>query len=167
MAVDASLLTKRGFILLRRLASALLLLALFAAGFWILNQTLDAVLSLHRSFVDLPFYPVPIDVWTYHDYGFALLWFSFVGFVFWETTPWKSGHLTGGRALISLVGFAVLTGGLWLSQDLMNAVLVLGRGYVDFPFFVERLDVWATRDVVNLLTSGGFVVFFTLIRVAG
>ncbi len=145
---------------------ALLLLLLFVAGFWMLNQTLDTVVILGRNFVNLPSYPLPIDVWTYHDGSYTLLWTAYLGLVIWEITPWKPGHLTSGRIIIALLGFATLTAGLWLAQDTMNAVLVLNRKYVDFPFFLASGDIYVSRDISILLVALGFVGFHTLVRVS-
>jgi hypothetical protein len=166
MAGDSSLLTEGGLIILRRFLIAVVLLGLFAAGFWVLNQTMDAVVLLHRAYVEVPFYPAPIDVWTYHDYGFALLWVAYVGLILWEITPWKPGRLTSGRVLIGLFGFALLTAGLWLSQDAMNAELVLHRSFVDLPFFLTSVDLYVTRDLAVLLVGAAFVGFYALIRVS-
>ncbi|QQG48183.1 MAG: hypothetical protein HY247_05350 [archaeon] len=146
---------------------AAVLLGLFSAGYWALNQTLDSVTILHRAFVDLPFSPWRLDVWTYHDVAFTLLWVSYVGFALWEALPWRFAQHHVARAAIALFGFSVLTAGLWLAQDLMNAVLVLRRGYVDFPFFLSRPDLLATRDIVELLVPAGFLSLFALNRVAG
>lgn len=60
----------------------------------------------------------------------------------------------------------MLTAGLWLAQDTMNAVLVLNRKYVDFPFFLASGDVYMSRDISVLLVALGFVGFQTLVRVS-
>ncbi len=166
MAERASLLTSRGFVVFRRLVVAFILLLMLSLGLWMLNQVLDSVVILGRNYVDVPGYPAQVGVWAYHDAAYALLWISYVGLVLWEITPWKPGQLTPGRVMVALFGFALLTAGLWISQDLMNAVLVLHRPLVDLPFFVTNLDLYATRDAVMLLTSLAYVIFYGLIRVS-
>ena len=166
MEEDASLLTKRGIVLLRRSVGAAFLLGLFSVGFWTLNQTLDAVVSLDRAYVNVPFYPVPVDVWTYHDLSFTCLWLAYAGLAAWEIAPWRHGQMKLAGVVAALLGFLLLTAGLWLAQDIMNASLLSQRSFVDFPFFVERLDLLATRDVVLLLVSGGFVLFYVLTRIS-
>ncbi|MDG6956807.1 MAG: hypothetical protein JRN11_08300 [Nitrososphaerota archaeon] len=163
---DSSLLTKHGFVVFRRLLLALFLLAMVAIGFWMLNQVLDSVVIFGRSFVNVPGYPAPVSVWTYHDAAFSLLWVAYAGLVAWEMTPWAPGQLTSGRVLIAIFGFALLTAGLWISQDLMNAILILNRTYVDLPFFLGRLDQYQTRDAVSTLVILSYVSFYVLIRIA-
>ena len=166
MTEAPTLLTKRGFVVLRRVLLSLVLLLMLSLGLWGLNQALDSIIILGRNFVDVPGYPVQVSVWTYHDAAFALLWASYVGFVLWEVVPWRPRELTSGKIIIALLGFALLTAGLWLSQDLMNAVLVLNRTSVDLPFFIARLDLYQTRDLVIVLVSLSYITFFTLARVA-
>ena len=134
-------------------------------GLWMLNQVLDSVGFLGRSYVQLPGIPGEYDVWTYHDVAYALLWVSYIGLVLWEN-HWKSVRKTVGRVEIAILGFAFLTAGLWISQDFMNAVLVLHRSFVDMPFFVDKLDLYQTRDLVILLTTLAFVSYYALSRVA-
>lgn len=150
---------------MRRFLVAVFLLGLFAAGFWTLNQTLDAVVVLNRAFVDVPLYPAQVDVWSYHDVSFSFLWVSYVGLVLWELTPWRPGNLKLAGVAAALLGFTILTAGLWLAQDIMNAAILSHRAYVDLPFFVERLDLLAIRDFVLLLTTGGFLLFYVMTRV--
>ncbi len=166
MSEDSPLLTGRGLVILRRLVLAVILLSMVSAGLWMLNQVLDSVAIFGRAYVDVPGYPAQVDVWTYHDTAYTLLWVSYIGLVLWEITPWKPGHLRVGRVVIALLGFAILTAGLWISQDLMNAVLTLHRSTVDLPFFVVTLDLFQTRDLVILLTSLAYFVFYILSRVA-
>ena len=161
----APMLTKRGFAVLVRFMLALLILAMVALGLWMLNQVIDSVSILGRSFVDVPGYPAQVDVWTYHDAAYALLWTSYAILVLWEITPWKPGRLTSGRVAIALFGFALLTAGLWLSQDLMNAVLILHRQSVDLPFFVASLDLYQARDLAVLLSTLSFIGFYVLTRI--
>ncbi|MDE1852918.1 MAG: hypothetical protein KGI38_04115 [Thaumarchaeota archaeon] len=166
MTESTSMLTRRGFVIIGRLFVAFILLLMLSVGFWMLNQVLDAVVILGRSYVDVPGYPAQVSVWVYHDAAYTLLWVSYVGLVLWEITPWKPNQRTVGRVLIALFGFALLTAGLWLSQDLMNAVLVLHRPLVDFPFFITSVDWYATRDVIMLLTVLAYIMFYALIRVS-
>ncbi|MBI4257515.1 MAG: hypothetical protein HY619_01040 [Thaumarchaeota archaeon] len=128
---------------------------------------MNSVVLLGRDYVDLPFYSLRVDVWFYHDVSYILLWLSYAGFVIWEITPWRKGRLTSGRVVIALSGFALLTAGLWLTQDVMNAVLILNRAYVDFPFFAWKPDLYNARDAARLLIILGFVGFYSLIRVSG
>jgi hypothetical protein len=130
-----------------------------------LNQTLDSVVILGRDYVNIPSYPLPISVWPYHDAAYALLWLSYFGFVLWDVTSWKHGHLIGG-VVVALFGFSLLTAGLWLAQDTMNAVLILGRTFVDYPFLLARLDTFGSRDASVLLVVLGFIAYFALRRVA-
>ena len=161
-----ALLTRRGLRVFLGLVVSVLLLATFVVGFWMLEQTMNSVVIFGRDYVDLPFYGLRIDVWFYHDISYALLWISYVGFVFREITPWRKGEMTSGRVLIALLGFASLTAGLWLTQDTMNAVLTLGRSYVDFPFFAWKPDLHNARDAARMLVILGYVGFHVLVRVA-
>jgi len=163
-AAEQGILTGRGMAIIKNLFAAGLIFLLFALGFWALQQTLDSVVSLGRNFVDLPFGGMRTDVWTYHDLAYTLLWFSYVGLVVFEAAHWKPFRLTVSRVLASVFGFALLTSGLWLAQDVMDAVLVLNRDYVDMPFFVARLDLLNVRDLVSLLVTLGFLSFLCLIR---
>ena len=167
MAEDASLLTKRGVLTLQRLALAIILSSLFIAGYWMLSQTLNAVVIFGRDYVDIPSFPLPVSVWPYHDMAYALLWISYVGFVLWDILPWRRGHLTAARTVVALIGFSILTAGLWLAQDTMNAVLVLGRAFVDYPFLLVRFDVYESMNVASLLVALGFIGYFGLRMVAG
>jgi hypothetical protein len=166
MAEGTSLLTRRGLVVFRRLIVAFIILLMLSVGFWMLNQVLDSVVILGRNYVDVPGYPAQVNVWTYHDAAYTLLWVSYVGLVLWEITPWKPGQRSVGRVVIALLGFALLTAGLWISQDLMNAVLSLHRSFVDLPFFVTTLDLYETRDAVMLLTVLAYMSFYALIRVS-
>ncbi|HKT22331.1 MAG TPA: hypothetical protein VJR06_06980 [Nitrososphaerales archaeon] len=166
MAEDASFLTRKGAAMIRRLLYALVLSTLFIAGFWMLSQTLDAVVVLGRGYVNIPSYPLPVSVWPYHDAAYLLLWISYVGFVLWDIAPWMGGRFTASRTVIALFGFSLLTSGLWLAQDTMNAVLVLGRDFVDYPFLLASPDVHITRDASTLLVVIGFLAYFALDRVA-
>ena len=166
MGEDTGLLTGRGYIVFRRVLYASILMAMFSLGFWMLNQVLDSVAILDRSSVDVPGFVVQIDVWTYHDAAYALLWSTFVLMVLWEIAPWKPGQLTTGRVLIALIGFAFLTAGLWVSQDIMNATLILHKSSVDLPFFLAKLDLYQSRDLVMLLTVDAFAGFYAFTRVA-
>jgi hypothetical protein len=159
-------LTGRGFAILKDLVASAVLFVLFVLGFWALEQTLDSVVSLKRGYVDLPISGVRMDVWSYHDFAYVLLWVAFVGVVLFEAAHWKPFRLTVGRVVIPLLGFVFLTAGLWLSQDIMNAVLVLGRDYVDLPFFMAKPDLLVTRDLVTLLVVLGFLSFHSLSRLA-
>lgn len=166
MSEEGSILTRKGLRLLSGLSLLVLLLCVFVVGYWMLEQTMNSVVLLRRGFVDLPFQALRLDVWFYHDVAYALLWLSYVGFVVWEVVPWRKGRLTSGRVFISVLGFAVLTAGLWLIQDVMNAVLILNKNYVDMPFFVSSLDIYNTRDLATLLVFLGFIGFFVLIRLS-
>jgi len=149
---------------LKDLVIVLPLLVMFFIGFWMLEQTMNSVVILKRDFVDLPF-NLRMDVWRYHDIAYGLLWLSYVGFVLREVTPWRKGELTSSGVIISLLGFASLTAGLFLSQDVMNAVLILDRAYIDFPFFVWKPDLFNARDSARMLIIFGYVGFFALIRI--
>ncbi len=138
-----------------------MLLATLALGVWTLYQTMNSVVSLDRGYVNVPFYPLPVDVWSYHDISYTLIWLAYIGFVIWKTTPWKSGSLTTGRVLVALIGFALVTAGLWLTQDVMNAVLMLGRQFIDLPFFAARLDLLNAADAGQVLVLLGFVWFLS------
>lgn len=166
MGEVAPILTGRGFTILVRFILAFLILTMVSVGLWMLNQVIDSVSILGRSFVDVPGYPAQVSVWTYHDAAYGLLWISYVILVLWEITPWKPGRITSGRVVIALFGFALLTAGLWISQDLMNAVLALHRTSVDLPFFVTSLDLYQTRDLVVLLSALSYISFFVLTRIA-
>lgn len=158
-------LTRKESRYLKDLLVVLPLLFIFFIGFWMLEQTMNSVVILKRDFVDLPF-NLRMDVWRYHDISYGLLWISYVGFVLREITPWRKGELTSSGVVISLLGFASLTAGLFLSQDVMNAVLILDRAYIDFPFFVWKPDLFNARDSARMLIIFGYVGFFALIRVA-
>jgi len=150
---------------MRELLITLSLLLMFIIGFWMLEQTMNSVVILKRDFVDLAF-DRRMDVWRYHDISYGLLWVSYVGFVLREITPWRKGELTSSGVIISLLGFASLTAGLFLSQDTMNAVLILNRSFVDYPFFVWKPDLFNARDSARMLVIFGYVGFFALIRIA-
>ncbi len=81
-------------------------------------------------------------------------------------TTWRLGHLTNARVLAMLFGFVLLTAGLWLAQDAMNASLILGRDYVDLPFFSGRMNLYQTKDCVDLLICLGYLSCFSLTRIA-
>jgi len=146
MSEEGAILTHKGLKLLRDLLLSLFLFGILAMGYWMIVQTMNAVVLLKRDYVDLPIHGLQLDVWLYHDAAYAPLWLSYVGIVVWEVVPWKKGRLTSGRVIISLLGFAVLTAGLWLIQDIMNAVLILKRNYVDMPFFAMSPDLYNTRS---------------------
>ena len=165
MADDSEGLTRKERKYLKDLLIVLPLLFIFIIGFWMLEQTMNSVVILKRDFVDLPF-NLRMDVWRYHDISYGLLWISYVGFVMREITPWRKGELTSSGVIISLLGFASLTAGLFLSQDTMNAVLILDRAYVDYPFFVWKPDLFNARDSARMLVIFGYVGFFALIRIA-
>lgn len=165
MAEDSEGLTRKERKYLKDLLIVLPLLFIFIIGFWMLEQTMNSVVILKRDFVDLPF-NLRMDVWRYHDISYGLLWISYVGFVMREITPWRKGELTSSGVIISLLGFASLTAGLFLSQDTMNAVLILDRAYVDYPFFVWKPDLFNARDSARMLVIFGYVGFFALIRIA-
>jgi len=165
MADDNESLTRKEKSFLKDLLIVISLLFMFIIGFWMLEQTMNSVVILKRDFVDLAF-NLRMDVWRYHDISYALLWLSYIGFVIREITPWKKGELTSGRVIISLLGFASLTAGLFLSQDVMNAVLILDRSYIDYPFFVWKPDLFNARDSARMLIIFGYVGFFALIRMA-
>ena len=152
-----------GLRLFLRLFASVLLLASFAIGLWMLEQTMNSVVILRRDFVDVPFDGLQVDVWFYHDVAYVLLWLSYVGFVLLETAPWRR-QLTLGRASASVLGFISVTAGLWLTQDTMNAVLSLNLTHVDFPFFVLKPDLYNARDAARLLVLLGFVGFYALSR---
>ncbi len=164
MSDDSSLVTRRGAVVIGRLAVALLGLAMLTAGLWMLNQVLDSVVAFGRGYVDFPYYPAHVDIWFYHDIAYALLWVAYAGLVLWEVAPWRNRQLGVGRFIIALLGFAILTAGLWLSQDLMNAVLVLHRSYVDLPFSIASTDLYQTRDIATTLVVLAYVGFFALDR---
>ena len=142
MADEDEGLTRKERTFLRDLLITLSLLLMFIIGFWMLEQTMNSVVILKRDFVDLAF-DRRMDVWRYHDISYGLLWVSYVGFVLREITPWRKGELTSSGVIISLLGFASLTAGLFLSQDTMNAVLILDRackGWASktYPEFWDR-----------------------------
>jgi len=165
MADEPEGLTRKERSFLRELLITLSLLLMFIIGFWMLEQTMNSVVILKRDFVDLAF-DRRMDVWRYHDISYGLLWVSYVGFVLREITPWRKGELTSSGVIISLLGFASLTAGLFLSQDTMNAVLILNRSFVDYPFFVWKPDLFNARDSARMLVIFGYVGFFALIRIA-
>ena len=72
--------------------------------------------------------------------------------------------MTRGMVIIALLGFASLTAGLWLTQDVMNAVFSLNRSYVDLPFFAFKSDLYTVRDAARMLIILGYVLFYALIR---
>jgi len=166
MSEEGAILTHKGLKLLRDLLLSVFLLGILVMGYWMVEPTMNAVVLLKRDYVDLPIHGLQLDVWFYHDAAYALLWLSYVGIVVWKIVPWKKGRLTSGRVVISLLGFAVLTAGLWLIQDVMNAVLILKRNYVDMPFFAMGLDLYNTRDLTTLCIILGFLGFFLLIRLS-
>ncbi len=157
--------SRRALLLLARSLLAILVLFTIASGLWALDQVFDSVIVLGRDFVNLPFSGTPVDVWTYHDIAYVLLWVSYVALVTWEVTPWRPGHLTNGKVVAAFVGFVLLTAGLWLTQDTMNAVLTLHRSTIDLPFFVMGLDLYQSRDLILLLTTLSYVGFYATIRV--
>ncbi|MDV3293291.1 MAG: hypothetical protein LYZ70_03380 [Nitrososphaerales archaeon] len=161
MSTGQGLLTGRGRKLVANTFVVLLLLAGLVIGAWALYQTMNAVVALGRNYVNLPFYPLPIDVWSYHDAAYSLIWLAYIGFVLRKVTPWRSGSLTTGRVIVSLAGFASVTAGLWLRQDVMNAVLVMGRQFIDLPFFAARLDLLNAANTGELLVLVGFVFFLS------
>ncbi len=165
MADESEGLTRKERSFLKELFITLSLLLMFVIGFWMLEQTMNSVVILKRDFVDLAF-DRRMDVWRYHDISYGLLWVSYVGFVLREITPWRKGELTSSGVIISLLGFASLTAGLFLSQDVMNAVLILDRAYIDYPFFVWKPDLFNARDSARMLIIFGYVGFFALIRIA-
>ena len=165
MVDESEGLTRKESSFLKELLITLSLLLMFIIGFWMLEQTMNSVVILKRDFVDLAF-DRRMDVWRYHDISYGLLWVSYVGFVLREITPWRKGELTSSGVIISLLGFASLTAGLFLSQDTMNAVLILNRSYVDYPFFVWKPDLFNARDSARMLVIFGYVGFFALIRIA-
>jgi len=165
MADDSEGLTRKERKYLKDLLIVLPLLFIFVIGFWMLEQTMNSVVILKRDFVDLAFNR-RMDVWRYHDISYGLLWVSYVGFVLREITPWRKGELSSSGVIISLLGFASLTAGLFLSQDVMNAVLILDRAYIDYPFFVWKPDLFNARDSARMLIIFGYVGFFALIRIA-
>ncbi len=165
MADESEGLSRKERKFMRELLITLSLLLMFIIGFWMLEQTMNSVVILKRDFVDLAF-DRRMDVWRYHDISYGLLWVSYVGFVLREITPWRKGELTSSGVIISLLGFASLTAGLFLSQDTMNAVLILNRSYVDYPFFVWKPDLFNARDSARMLVIFGYVGFFALIRIA-
>ena len=61
MSEGASLLTARGFAVLKRSVPSVVLLTMFLAGLWALNQALDSVVILGRGFVDIPGYPTQVS----------------------------------------------------------------------------------------------------------
>ena len=156
--------SKSRLALLRESGAAAFPFVLFVLGFWALEQTMFAVAILGRDYVNLPFGPATLDVWTYHDIAYSLIWLAYVGVVAFEALRWRPFRFTVPRVLVSLFGFAVVTAGLWLSQDMMNSVLVLGRGYVDMPFYVARPDLLNTMSLVTLLVPLGFISFFALVQ---
>lgn len=164
MSNELSFLTEIGRKVIRRLLTSAFLLFLFIVGYWMLEQTMNAVVILHRDYVDVPFYGLQIDVWFYHDIAYVLIWLSYIAFFSYETTPWKRGLSTSQKVLIALPGFACLTAGLWVTQDTMNAVLSLHRTYIDFPFFALKPDVYSARDVGRMLIFIGFLLVYTLSR---
>ena len=139
----------------------------FVIGFWMLNQVLDAAVFIGREFVTAPWFSGQVDVWTYHDLAYLLLWGGYLGLATLAVEPWVPGNLSNGRVVATLLGFLLLTAGLWLAQDSMNASLVSGRAFVDLPFFASRLDLYQTRDAVDLLVGGGFLVFYALLHLGG
>ncbi len=165
MADDSEGLTGKERTFVKDLFFVIPLLFMFIIGFWMLEQTMNSVVILKRDFVDLAFNR-RMDVWRYHDISYGLLWLSYVGFVIREVTPWRKGELTRSGVIISLLGFASLTAGLFLSQDVMNAVLILDRAYIDYPFFVWKPDLFNARDSARMLVIFGYVGFFALIRIA-
>lgn len=142
----------------------LVLLAVFAAGLWSLNQVLDSVIALGRGYVNVPGFTGPVSVWSYHDFSYAALWGSYTGLVVLDAKPWRPGGITIPRVLAFLAGFVVLTAGLWISQDVMNAALILHRTVVDLPFFVTSLDLYQARTLVVLLVCLPLVAYYSLTR---
>lgn len=138
---------------------------MLAAGLWMLGQVMDAVVEFGRDFVNFPGYSGVVNVWLYHDLAFTLLWGSFALIALWDIRAPRPGQLTTGRVLIILFGFALLTAGLWISQDLMDSALLLHRPFVDLPFFVASLDLLQTRDLVLVLTTLAFVSYYVLNKV--
>ena len=163
MGEGSSLFKKRGFVIVGRIIVALIFLAMISGGLWMLGQVLDSVVILGRSTVNIPGFPASVSVWFYHDVSYTLLWAAYVGLVVWEIRPWRPGQITGWRFVIILFGFALLTAALWISQDLMNAVLDLHRTTVDLPFFAGTLDEYQTRDLVFALVALSYVGFYALI----
>jgi hypothetical protein len=128
------------------------------------SQTLDSALFLDRGYVNFPGSGAQVDVWVWHDYSYVLLWGAYVGLITLDTEPWHRGRSSARRVIAMLTGFVLLTAGLWLAQDAMNASLVMGRTYVDLPFYASRLDLYQARDLVVLLVCGGYLAFYALAR---
>ncbi len=142
---------------------AIVILSSFITGYWMLEQTLNSVIHLRRDYVHLPFYEGTINVWFYHDIAYTLLWISYIISVIKEV---KNGELKLSRDLIivAIIGFALLTAGLWLIQDAMVAVLSYDRLYVDLPFFALKTDLYNLRAGANMLIFLGFLTFYILGR---
>jgi hypothetical protein len=140
-----------------------LILSTFTAGYWMVEQTMNAVIHFRRDFVNLPYYDRTINVWLYHDIAYTLLWISYIVSVLTEVKNDRL-HVTGNLILVAIIGFALLTAGLWLTQDTMVAVLSYNRAYVDLPFFALQLDLYNIRDSARLLTFLGFLTFYTIKR---
>jgi hypothetical protein len=148
---------------LRHYLLAIGVLSTFIAGYWMLDQTLNSVINLRRDYVHLPFYEGTINVWLYHDIAYTFLWVSYIISVIKEV---KNGEIKLSKDLIiiAIIGFALLTAGLWLIQDAMVAVLSYDRLYVDLPFFALKTDLYNLRAGANILIFLGFLIFYTLGR---
>ena len=140
-----------------------LILSTFTAGYWMVEQTMNSVVHFGRDFVNIPYYEGTLNVWLYHDVAYTLLWISYIISVVKEVKN-DGIHITRNLILVAIVGFALLTAGLWLTQDTMVAVLSYNRAYVDLPFFALQLDLYNIRDSARLLTILGFLTFYTLGR---
>jgi hypothetical protein len=142
---------------------ALLILSTFTAGYWMVEQTMNSVVHFNRDYVDLPNYSGSVNVWLYHDVAYTLLWIAYVLLVVKEVKS-DGMPLTKNLIIITILGFALLTAGLWLTQDAMIAVLSYDRTYVDLPFFALKPDLYSLRDAARLLIILGFLSFYTLGR---
>jgi hypothetical protein len=127
------------------------------------EQTMNTVIQFRRDYVHVPYYEGTLNVWLYHDIAYTLLWVSYIISVVKEVKN-DGIHITRNLILVAIIGFALLTAGLWLTQDTMVAVLSYSREYVDLPFFALKLDLYNIRDGARLLSFLGFLIFYILGR---
>ena len=148
---------------LKHFLLALMILSTFTAGYWMVEQTMNAVIQHKRDYVDLPNYSGTVNVWIYHDIAYSLLWIAYLILIIKEIKS-DGVYLTKNLIITTVFGFALLTAGLWLTQDAMIAVLSYDRAYVDLPFFALKPDLYSLRDASRLLIILGFLSFYTLGR---
>lgn len=127
------------------------------------EQTMNSVINFRRDYVNIPYYEGTVNVWMYHDVAYTLLWTSYIISIVKEVKS-DGVHVTKNLIMVAIIGFALLTAGLWLTQDAMIAALSYSRTYVDLPFFALKPDLYNLRDGARLLTVLGFLTFYTLGR---